>query len=400
MKHVWKVLIITLVLTVVVYVVEQRSSDLGLLVTRNDYGSGEKTEQYEVIIEGESKKEIIEFDVEEQIYNYTETQSLFREVMEQLDPVVLGENESFNRVEKDIHLVTSLGDYPVQIQWNLSSYDVIGTDGTIKKDKLSDKGTLVTIRGTISYHEEEAVYVRNMMLFEPERKGLEKIVYEIQKEIQQREENTREEKGFLLPDEIDGKKLQWVHKKDDHWYYVLFMGVVCAVYFVYQERERGKEKQKRRQEELLREYPGMISKFTMLLQTGMTVKKVWEKIVQNYESQKENLGCKVVYEEMLVTGREIQGGVSEMEAYEKFGKRCGNTVYLKFGAMLAQNVRKGSKGIADILRMEAIQSFENRKNKAKRLGEEAGTKLLVPMLGMLLVVLIMVMVPAFFTMQI
>ena len=143
----------------------------------------------------------------------------------------------------------------------------------------------------------------------------------------------------------------------------------------------------------------MISKFTMLLSTGTTVKNAWEKIVQNYEQQKEQLGIHIVYEEMLTTSREMQGGVPESEAYERFGKRCGITVYIKFGAMLSQNLRKGSKGISDILRMEAIQSFENRKSTAKRQGEEAGTKLLMPMLGMLAVVLIMVMVPAFMTMQ-
>ena len=159
------------------------------------------------------------------------------------------------------------------------------------------------------------------------------------------------------------------------------------------------QREKQRREELLREYPSMISKFTMLLSTGTTLKNAWEKIVQNYEMQKEQLGKQEVYEEMLLTYREMQGGVSEAEAYEKFGKRCGITVYVKFGAMLAQNLRKGSKGISDILRMEAIQSFENRKSTAKRLGEEAGTKLLMPMMGMLMVVLIMVMVPAFLTMQ-
>ena len=50
--------------------------------------------------------------------------------------------------------------------------------------------------------------------------------------------------------------------------------------------------------------------------------------------------------------------------------------------------------------MEAIQSFENRKSTARRLGEEAGTKLLMPMIGMLAVVFVMVMVPAFMSMQI
>ena len=50
--------------------------------------------------------------------------------------------------------------------------------------------------------------------------------------------------------------------------------------------------------------------------------------------------------------------------------------------------------------MEAIQAFEDRKARARRLGEEAGTKLLLPMFLMLTVVLVIVIVPAFLSMQI
>ena len=71
---------------------------------------------------------------------------------------------------------------------------------------------------------------------------------------------------------------------------------------------------------------------------------------------------------------------------------------MKFGALLAQNLKKGTK-MADLLRNEAAQAFENRKSRAKRLGEEAGTKLLAPMFGMLAIVLIIVIVPAFLSMQ-
>lgn len=52
-----------------------------------------------------------------------------------------------------------------------------------------------------------------------------------------------------------------------------------------------------------------------------------------------------------------------------------------------------------ILQTEAAQSFEERKARAKRLGEEAGTKLLVPMFFMLAVVLVIVIVPAFMSVQ-
>ena len=63
------------------------------------------------------------------------------------------------------------------------------------------------------------------------------------------------------------------------------------------------------------------------------------------------------------------------------------------------NLRKGTKGLNDLLRLEAIQSFEERKARARRLGEEAGTKLLLPMFLMLAEVLVIVVVPAFFTVQ-
>jgi hypothetical protein len=399
LKHIKKVLVATIVLTILVFVAEMLLQDTELRVMRNTYGEGKKIEEYELTVEDEIENEKFQVEVEEQRYTSAEVQQLFHAVMDELDTVILGANESFNRIETDLNLVARLADYPVDIQWDLNSYEVMSIEGEIREEKVSEEGTLVRLRGTLSYGEEQTVYVRNIMVFPPTRDEKEQLIYDIQHELKEREAATREEKSFQLPEEVNGKKLTWSRRKEQHWYYILLMGVVCSVYLVYRDREKKKKKAKQRREELIREYPGMISKFTMLLGTGTTVKNAWEKIVQNYELQKEHTGKQVVYEEMLLTYREMQGGVSEMEAYEKFGKRCGVAIYMKFGAMLAQNLRKGSKGILDILRMEAIQSFENRKSTAKRLGEEAGTKLLMPMLGMLMVVLVMVMVPAFLTMQ-
>ncbi len=399
MKHVKKVIVMTILLTVVVLVAEMLPDDSEVFVTRNGYGEGSEIQEYELSIEEEEEKENLQFEIEERRYTHAEVQELFQQVMDELDKVVLGENESFNRIETDLRLVTTLEDYPVDIQWDLDSYEVMSIEGELREDKVTEEGTLVRLRGTISYGEEQTAYVRNMMVFAPSREGAEQFLYEVEREVEKREATTREKEGFELPKELNGKKLTWKYKREHRWYYILLIGAVSAVYLVYRDREKVKQKEKRRREELIREYPGMISKFTMLLNTGTTVKNAWEKIVQNYELQRELTGQQIVYEEMLLTYREMQGGVSESEAYERFGKRCGVTTYLKFGAMLAQNLRKGSKGISDILRMEAIQSFENRKSAAKRLGEEAGTKLLMPMMGMLMVVLVMVMVPAFLTMQ-
>ncbi len=404
MKHATKKkvivsLSITVALSVVLLLSEWLLRDTKSVITRNAHGEGDKIEEYEVTIEGELEEEPFQIEVEEQEYTRTELKKIFQEVSDKLDKVILRDNESFDRVEKDLNLVTYLEDYPIQIEWQMDSYSVLNVYGEIQEEHLVPEGTLVELRGTISYKEESFLYSRHVRVYPLTREGKDKLLYEIKQHIEQQEKDTRHKTAFALPENINGMELKWSQKRQHKWVYVLLAGSVFSIYLVYREHEKMRQSIKRRREELIRDYPGMVSKFTMLLGTGTTVRNAWEKIVQNYEDQKQAIGSKAVYEEMAVTIREMQGGISEAEAYERFGKRCGVTVYVKFGTMLSQNLRKGSRGISEILRMEAIQSFENRKNTAKRLGEEAGTKLLLPMLGMLAVVFMIVMVPAFLSMQ-
>ena len=67
--------------------------------------------------------------------------------------------------------------------------------------------------------------------------------------------------------------------------------------------------------------------------------------------------------------------------------------------MLAQNLRKGSGGLTELLTREAEDAFEDRKNLAKKLGEEAGTKLMIPLFLMLIVVFAIVIIPAFLSIK-
>ena len=129
------------------------------------------------------------------------------------------------------------------------------------------------------------------------------------------------------------------------------------------------------------------------------MKRAWKKIITDYETKGKARGERYIYEEMIRTAREMDSGVMESESYERFGRRCQVQEYMRLGALLSQNLRKGTKGLTQMLRMEAIQAFEERKARAKRLGEEAGTKLLAPMFLMLAVVLVIVIVPAFLSIQ-
>jgi hypothetical protein len=63
-------------------------------------------------------------------------------------------------------------------------------------------------------------------------------------------------------------------------------------------------------------------------------------------------------------------------------------------ALLVQNLRKGDQRLLATLEREAESAFEERKRNARVQGEEAATKLLIPMALMLLIVLVLLIVPA------
>ena len=92
---------------------------------------------------------------------------------------------------------------------------------------------------------------------------------------------------------------------------------------------------------------------------------------------------------------EMDSGVAEMEAYRRFGERCGQMKYKTFSTILIQNLQKGSHRMEDLLEKEALEAWDERKRKARVLGETAATKLLVPMVMMLAVVMAIIMIPAF-----
>ena len=197
------------------------------------------------------------------------------------------------------------------------------------------------------------------------------------------------------------------------------MGIGFAVFVIISSSQKEKEEKKKEFREMKLDYPQIINKFNLYIKSGMTIRKAWFKIAGEYEKdqkEKEQIsakacGRKKAYEEMVNVMYKISGGASEGECYEEYGIRCNLSEYRKFGMMLSQNLRKGTRGLTELLEREAEDAFEQRKNLAKKeggaappggakAGEEAGTKLMIPLFLMLIIVFAIVIVPAFFSIRI
>lgn len=216
------------------------------------------------------------------------------------------------------------------------------------------------------------------------------------KKLQEAVEEYNQEKEdpdyYYLPEKWEGSHLDWESPGSTSGTFVSFVFLAAgAALFVAKRREEQEALLKRR-EELLMDYPSVIMKFTLLVQAGMTARNIFRKMAVDYQKKKD-AKKRSVYEEILITCHEMDSGISEMEAYRRFGERCGQVKYKTFSTLLIQNLQKGSRYLADTLEKESMEAWDERKRKARVLGEAAATKLLVPMVLMLLVVMAIIMIP-------
>ncbi len=371
-------------------------------IQRNPSGQGVKQEELEVDTgTGERKK--ISVEISEQMYGEKETEEMFQRCIKKLEKEILGENKSLDRIETDMNFLTELSGEPVEISWSLDRYDVMNVYGEIQKDNLTKEGTLVHIEAVLTYtqkQDRQSVYQCAAVVFPQTLSKEEALLQKVKDEIEKENEQTQTKKQLNLPTSVNGNTLSFYREMNDRGIIFILMAIAIAVLIYAQEiQNQGKKLQEKRKQMML-DYPEILNKLTLFIGAGMTTKRAWKKIVTEYESGKHIWGVRYAYEEMKVVCREMESGRTEAESYERFGKRCNLQEYIRLGALLSQNIRKGTKGMNEVLRLEAIQAFENRKSFAKKAGEEAGTKLLIPMFIMFAIVLIMVIVPAILTMQV
>lgn len=136
------------------------------------------------------------------------------------------------------------------------------------------------------------------------------------------------------------------------------------------------------------DFPDFLNKLALLVNAGLTISKAWEKAVRENKKKSD------FYREAEITINEIAAGKPELKAYEDFARRCRTIEVARFISIIMQNIRKGNAELSSILRVMSAESWEMRKNAAKKLGEEASAKMVLPMMIMFVAIILIVATPA------
>lgn len=365
----------------------------GNYINRKGYGQGDIEVALLAEVEGREAESII-CTVDEQKYTDEEIRMLYKEAAGSLPEIILGNNKSMDAVTENLNLVTVMEGYPFKIEWESGSYSLIHTDGTVNNEEL-EKAEVVTLRAYFRYDGMEFEEIFPVQIQPAVFTEEELLIQSIEASLEEQNQASRTGSVMILPDYIENKNVVWKEVIRDNSGY-LFLLACAASLLIYFSKGRDIESDlEKRNKELLSDYPEVISKLTLYMGAGMTIRKAFFKMGEDYK-RKEALNKKrYAYEEILLLVNELQSGISETEAYAHLGKRCQLQPYMKLSALLSQNLRKGSNDLLIMLKQEAAGAFEERKNAARRLGEEAGTKLLMPMMMMLCIVMVIIMFPAF-----
>ncbi len=168
---------------------------------------------------------------------------------------------------------------------------------------------------------------------------------------------------------------------------MLVLGMAVVLLLVRYLEKDINDKLEERREELLLDLPQVLSKLSLLINSGMVMREAWVKVSQT--------GERALYQEMKITSQEMANGASDLEAFRNFADRCSVKSIRKVTSTLVQNLQKGNQELAYFLDDMSREMWEEKKNIVRQKGETAGTKLMIPIGMIFMGIMILIIVPIF-----
>lgn len=374
------------------------------VVRRQDY-AGEETDIM-LQLKKEDQTEEYQLRVKPRQYDKATAEQLMDKAFEELEQHMKGENASCEQVTSQLCFTLDHEKYPFDLTVQPEDYSLLDEEGRIhnREEELVaagfdkeeiEQGISTAVKIILSYGDitREKTYPLTIVLQEQE--PLERTFTLVKKELEKLEQDQMFDENFLLPEQMEGVQIIRIDTQRIQPVHIWLLGLFAMILVIVGRREKLRQRKQERQKRLLRSYPWFVNEMVLMLGAGMQVKHIFAQLLSEYENTKEKDDREPLIRELEAADQAFQLGMPEEQIYYQLGRRLELSCYIKLMTLLEQNVVRGSRGMKEIFEQEEQAALEERKNLAKRLGEEAGTKLLGPMIVLLLIVMFMILIPAF-----
>lgn len=420
---------------------QNHTSEQGAVLIRGDPGSGEQTQTWNVNVPGVVEDYDLDIQVQEQKLTRKQAEKLLKQALEEAQKSFVEEGQELSHITHVVHMEDTYADGMVEAQWSYEEMaeedlqnvteetsegdanqeqemepvqdvvveepkdtaeslpEPIGEKGVLQDEALAKEGTKMTFTVVLRYDRYVMRHSFMGVLYPRALSAEEKALREVEEQVQKSLGESGEQKNVTLPKTAAQKQITWKQKGSDKPYPLIFgvLGIALAVGLEFKEVEQKRKQQEHREEQLRLDYPDFVSQMVLLMGAGMNMDGVFQRLGENYRLQRKRgtIQRHEVYELVLQTTQEIRDGVGDVRAYEHFGERCAIPEYRRLCSYISQNLRKGTKALGTIMEKEAQDALLKRKSMAHKYAKEAGTKLVFPMMLMLMMVMAIIMIAGF-----
>lgn len=392
-KYMVFVLVLGVLFSVGIFIADHSNSNIvgGNRIYRKEFGHGDY--MLNLLFRHEDIDGDMDVLINEREYTKDELDSLLDGIYEAIKNVMLKDNKSLDEITGDIALPLSIEGYPFDLRWSLSDEDVIDRNGNLVCEEGCMKTHSLIATVVLLYND-----YRQMLNYElrvvPKSYGAKEITaFEIKRQINDAIDKSSEVEVISLPTEYAGKPIfykEGIPKNSVVMLVVTFvLAVVIGICVDYDDK-----KQKRRiYEKLEDKYVIFAERLKLYMISGLTVRNAIFEIRKNLESENEKDNT-LLLERLNIACNKYINGCMEEEIINDFGASCEGS-YRKLAYLLVVNLKKGNDKLIALMEEEVTKANTSRKERAAKRGDEASVKLLFPMMGMLLVVMALIILPAY-----
>lgn len=397
------ILLIVNTLSVICFAGQEESR---IYVQREGYAGQEK--QIHLLLKDGDLEEAMSLQVAPRTFTKEELQKKMQEAAAYIGQHIKGKNKSLSHVTDSLDVAIDYEKFPFDLEVIPDDYSLLDEEGNIQNEESRlleegyekealDKGIQTGVTVILWYGEEKMEQHYELVIYPKEKSSEEKKFLRAIQQIKNAEKDTIYEEGFVIPAFAEGIQIINTEEGGLSQTSIWLFGILVCGLLLLREQEAKRKQEQDRLDRLLRCYPWFVNEMVLMLGAGMQIKNIFSLLVKDYEMEKRNRedDRAPLIEELAAARQSLNMGMSEQQVYYQLGRRLKLPCYIKLMTILEQNVKRGTKGLADYFEREEAQALEERKNLAKRYGEEAGTKLLGPMILVLLVIMLMIMIPAF-----
>lgn len=319
----------------------------------------------------------------------------------ELPQEICAANPDCSQISSDLLLPALDEKTGISIHWQSSRPDLISSEGKVYSLGI-ERPENVTLFAQLELMDQSADIEIPVTVVRPVDSGVKRNAMGRQlQDFLSAQSRSQEGSHVKLPSWLPGGiRVEW-RRGDSLPFGMLLVALCILAALAYQSRYRCILKQvEREREEMKRDFPDFLNKLVLMLSAGMVTASALERLARDYQRRREEeKGVRPLYEALLEMCETVrQTNAPMVGELKRMARQTGLREIMRFAAIVEDNLSKGSV-LVEKLSAESEILWMNRKKSAQELGRLAETKLALPLVILLAVLLIITAGPAMMTMS-